>query len=414
MVKTITMAELRKLKPPSPEKQHRDNVGRGNFNRWNPLSDNYRRPSVSGKRQLDLSASPPPDGPAKAPRLDPNLLFEKVKQHEGKLQEAKVLLDGAVKAKAEADKDNDNILDDNTNNCISQMLLVLGALIAHSEGIASSLVDIHGAGLAHAQRDYPPKNEGNNRNTANPDSQPRGRSGTVSKKKELSPDEVMTKKIRQEIGKAEKTITLFDLDLGQVPIINKDTLSGKFTQTIHAAATNSDEVKKGNCSPEEAGEILDDILTCANMEFLGKGGSKKYYNKMKPNDPLNGKFCTVPIKLTFKSKEERVRAEQSLRKYCKVKCSIPYPKKLRTLIGDTVKEGKLKKPEHYIRVKVDSTKMTVSAQASIKNPNGRWGWEDLDISHNIPLDLLEHPEQVTLDQMDQDTETETSSGQHAL
>jgi hypothetical protein len=71
MVKTITMAELRKLKPPSPEKQHRDNVGRGNFNRWNPLSDNYRRPSVSGKRQLDLSASPPPDGPAKAPRLDP-------------------------------------------------------------------------------------------------------------------------------------------------------------------------------------------------------------------------------------------------------------------------------------------------------------------------------------------------------
>ncbi len=254
------------------------------------------------------------------------MLFEKVKQHEGKLQEAKVLLDGAVKAKAEADKDNDNILDDGTNTCISQMLLVLGALIAHSEGIASSLVDIHGAGLAHAQRDYPSKNEGNNRNT-NPENQPRGRSGTVSKKKDLSPDEVMTKKIRQEIGKAEKTITLFDLDLGQVPIINKDTLSGKFTQTIHAAATNSDEVKKGNCSPDEAGEILDDILTCANMEFLGKGGSKKYYNKLKPNDPLNGKFCTVPIKLTFKSKEERVRAEQSLRKYCKVKCSIPRTRK---------------------------------------------------------------------------------------
>jgi hypothetical protein len=183
----------------------------------------------------------------------------------------------------------------------------------------------------------------------------------------------MTKKIRQEIGKAEKTITLFDLDLGQVPIINKDTLSGKFTQTIHAAATNSDEVKKGNCSPDEAREILDDILTCANMEFLGKGGSKKYYNKLKPNDPLNGKFCTVPIKLTFKSKEERVRAEQSLRKYCKVKYSTPYPKKLRTLIGNVVKEGKQKKPEHYIRVKVDSNKMTVSAQASIKNPNGRWG-----------------------------------------
>jgi hypothetical protein len=412
MVKTITMAELRKMKPPSPEKQHRDNVGRGNFNRWNPLSENYRRPSFSGKRQLELSASPPPDGPSKAPRLDPNLLFEKVKQHEGKLQEAKVLLDGAVKAKAEADKDNDNILDDGTNTCISQMLLVLGALIAHSEGIASSLIDIHGAGLLQPSNTN--KNEGNNRNP-NPDDQPpRGRSGTVSKKKDLSPEEVMTKKIRQEIGKAEKTITLFDLDLGQVPIINKDTLSGKFTQTIHAAAANSDEVKKGNCSPDEAGEILDDILTCANMEFLGKGGSKKYYNKMKPNDPLNGKFCTVPIKLTFKSKEERVRAEQSLRKFCKVKCSIPYPKKLRTLIGNTVKEGKLKKPDTFIRVKVDSAKMTVTAHASIKNSNGKWVWEDLDISHPIPLDLLEHPDQVTLEQMDQDLENETSSAHNTL
>ncbi len=65
-------------------------------------------------------------------------------------------------------------------------------------------------------------------------------------------------------------------------------------------------------------------------------------------------------------------------------------------------------------MKVDSAKMTVSAQASIKNENGKWGWEDLDISHKIPLDILEHPEQVTLEQMEQDNETETSSGQHTL
>jgi hypothetical protein len=75
---------------------------------------------------------------------------------------------------------------------------------------------------------------------------------------------------------------------------------------------------------EDTGEILDDVLTCANMEILGNGGSKKYYNRLKPSDPLNGKFCTVPIKLTFKTKEERVKAEQSLRKFSKVKCSVPY------------------------------------------------------------------------------------------
>jgi hypothetical protein len=46
--------------------------------------------------------------------------------------------------------------------------------------------------------------------------------------------------------------------------------------------------------------------------------------------------------------------------------------------------------------------------------NGKWGWEDLDISHPIPLDLLEHPDQVTLDQMDQDLENETSSVHNTL
>ena len=98
MVKTITMAELKKLKAPSPQDLHRQRVGKGNFNRWNSLSDDSRRPSFSGKRQLEISSSPPPDAPAKAPRLDSNMLFEQMKAHEGKLKEAKTILEEAVKA----------------------------------------------------------------------------------------------------------------------------------------------------------------------------------------------------------------------------------------------------------------------------------------------------------------------------
>jgi len=122
MVKTITMAELMKKKPPSPQDQHRERVGKGNFNRWNSLSDDSRRPSFSGKRQLEVSSSPPPDAPSKAPRLDSNTLFEQMKAHEGKLQEAKGILEEAIKAKADADLDNNNLLDDGTNSCISKML----------------------------------------------------------------------------------------------------------------------------------------------------------------------------------------------------------------------------------------------------------------------------------------------------
>ncbi len=73
------------------------------------------------------------------------MLFEQMKAHEGKLKEAKDILDSAIKEKADADLDNNNLLDDGTNSCISKMLLVLTALIAHSEGLTSSIIDMASA-----------------------------------------------------------------------------------------------------------------------------------------------------------------------------------------------------------------------------------------------------------------------------
>ncbi len=137
---------------------------------------------------------------------------------------------------------------------------------------------------------------------------------------------------------------------------------------------------------------------------MGNGGSKKFYNKAKPHDPRNGTFCTVPTKLTFRTKDERIKAEQTLRKFGMVKCSVPYPKKLRTIIGDIVKKGKQVKPNNYIRVKVDTESLTVSAHASVQSPSGRWVWEDLELTTEIPLDVLDKGEQVTLDT---DAEAET-------
>ncbi len=102
--------------------------------------------SSINKRQLEISSSPPPDAPAKAPRLDSNMLFEQMKAHEGKLKEAKTILEEVVKAKADADLDNNNLLDDGTNSCISKMLLVLTALVAHSEELSSSIIDMHSSG----------------------------------------------------------------------------------------------------------------------------------------------------------------------------------------------------------------------------------------------------------------------------
>jgi hypothetical protein len=134
--------------------------------------------------------------------------------------------------------------------------------------------------------------------------------------------------------------------------------------------------------------MLDNILTCATLDFLGNG-SKKFYSQRDKEDARNGKFCTVPAKLTFKTKEERIRAEQSIRKLCKVRCSVPYPKKLRGIINNVIQDGRKKSPGNYIQVKVDTDKMKVTARASINKGNNRYEWEELDMDTNIPEDVLD-------------------------
>ncbi len=109
-------------------------------------------------------------------------------------------------------------------------------------------------------------------------------------------------------------------------------------------------------------------------------------------DVNNGKFCTMPVKMMFKDKKERILAEQHLRKVCDVKCSTTYPKGLRTLISGLITEAKSAKPGHFILAKVNDDQLTVSANAS---ENGKW--VDLNVTRDIPLNILDRFEQMEAD-----------------
>jgi hypothetical protein len=61
-------------------------------------------------------------------------------------------------------------------------------------------------------------------------------------------------------------------------------------------------------TPPAAEEAMDDILSCASIDILGKG-SRPFYNRKDNNNSRNVKMCTVPIKLTFKDKETRFQAD---------------------------------------------------------------------------------------------------------
>jgi hypothetical protein len=195
------------------------------------------------------------------------------------------------------------------------------------------------------------------------------------------------KKLRQAITKAEKSTVIFNADLGSVPVMNRDTLARKVTLLLHDKAKSEGEYR-GNMKAAE--EAVDDFLSCASLDFLGKG-TKPFFNKKDLSDERNNKFCTVPIKLTWKSKSERIRGEQSIRKVCNGKCSVPYPKKIRLLIDEVLKAGQSSKPGCFIRVRVSHESLSVVAHAREGD-----AWTDLNIAKVIPLDILEPSELADL------------------
>ena len=123
----------------------------------------------------------------------------------------------------------------------------------------------------------------------------------------------------------------------------------------------------------DAAEMIDDTLSCSQLEFLGSG-TRKFYNNRDKTDKRNGKMCTVPVRMDFTNKETRIQAESTLRSICKVNCSIPYPRKLRVLINDTISKGKQLREGCFIKVKIDVDNLMLSATA-----RGKDGWEKLDL-----------------------------------
>jgi hypothetical protein len=204
-----------------------------------------------------------------------------------------------------------------------------------------------------------------------------------------SEEDKSRRRIRQAINKAEKSSVLFGIDMGDVPTINKETLARKLTIDLHKKAKKG--APESKYSEKQVEEMTDDLLTCASLDFLGSG-TKIYKNKYNDKDTNNGKFCTMPVKMMFKDKKERILAEQHLRKVCSVKCSTPYPKGLRTLISSLIEEAKRVKQGHFILAKVNVEKLTVSALASENN-----SWTDLNITRDIPLNILDRFETMEAD-----------------
>ena len=194
-----------------------------------------------------------------------------------------------------------------------------------------------------------------------------GRSQGESVSKEVDP---IKKRFADAVKEAEKSTLIFNLNMGTVPIMNKDTMATKATLALTTMAA-AKEGKQTSTPSNEAVTALDDVLSLASdMSFFGNT-TKSYKN---PRDNKSGSFCTIPVKYTFKDKDTRIRAEAVLRERCKVNCSTPYPIILRECIKQVVEEVKHNYKDNFVRVTVDTTNfgLRVARRAHKESGDSTW------------------------------------------
>ncbi len=362
--------------PISPRDRHSQNIGTGNYNRFAPLlPPPPGRGRLNSKRKYDEDQ--PPVTP-KAPRLDANVVFSQLKNTGDAVFEIRKSLSDAIKVGESCYSANDGGM----GEAFFKLTKTLDLIIENQEKVLSTVVDAMGViDKNPPSSSYAAAVNNRGKNSA---------SGRAVERPEPDPAETCVKKLRQAIAKAERSVTLFDLDLGSVPVLNRETLNRKVTLLLHDRA-QKEGMYKGN--PSAAEEAVDDILSCATIDILGKG-TCPFYNKKDASDPRNGKMCTVPIKLTFKDKATRFQAELSLKKVCKARCGTPYPKELRVIMDGLVKDCKAIKPGSFILAKVDADKLLITARARSNK-----GWEDINRSVPIPENILDQVETTPEDEM---------------
>jgi hypothetical protein len=388
IVKSVTMAEMRRTGavPKSPTQAHQERIGKGNYNRFKHLQDKRDRSQSEGKRQRGGSDEVF-ETSSKAPRLDEELLVSQMASAKQELKAAKTSMDECLKIADGCYSANDGQM----GTAFYKLTEVVKHLITNQEWITSTVADSRKlADKVSRDQDKVNKAVDNVMNYAGA-AQGRGHEAAGRKVAKPPPSEEdrNKKRIRQAINKAEKSSVLFGMDMGEVPTINKETLARKLTIDLHRKAKAGAE--DNDYTVKQVEEMTDDLLTCASLDFMGSG-TKLYKNRFNDKDENNGKFCTIPVKMMFKDKKERILAEQHLRKVCSVKCSTPYPKGIRTLISGLINDAKKMKPGRFILAKVNAENLSISAMASEDNK-----WVDLGLTKAIPLNILDRFEQMEAD-----------------
>ncbi len=192
------------------------------------------------------------------------------------------------------------------------------------------------------------------------------------------------------VREAERSVVIFNLNLGQSPLLNPTTISSKVTGALIQAAAKNVDSRHGDATTI-AGEMVNDLLSqVKSMDLFGK--STRLCKDPK-NPSLDGTFYTVPVKLSFNNKQVSKQVNDILRKQYKVSTSIPYHKTLKkamTMAHDKVSQAN---PGKQVLISLEAAKKCLKPM--VRDPptrtsrSGSANWVFTGTYIHLPLDALD-------------------------
>ena len=191
------------------------------------------------------------------------------------------------------------------------------------------------------------------------------------------------RELREAMERADTESVLYDANLGAAVTFNRSKLNANLSAGLKSATVAKATTDKKDVA--EAVRVLDDAFSgVVDVDFLGQA-SATFNNRRNGDDPLNGTYCTMPVKLRFADRDSRIFFENTVRNVAGLKATQSFPKQIRGEMKTFMDKIKSENPGLIVMVRPDSRSLRLNAFT--KN-DGERSWTRYHESHPIPIGIM--------------------------
>ena len=191
------------------------------------------------------------------------------------------------------------------------------------------------------------------------------------------------RELREAMERADTESVLYDAHLGNAVTFNRSRLSANLSAGLKSAAVAMATLAEGDAT--ESVRVLDDAFSgVVDVDFLGQASSA-YHNRRRADDPKNGTFCTMPVKLRFTDRDSRIYFENTVRNVTGLKATQSFPKQIRTEMQGFMAKVRADNPDRIVMIRPDARTLRLNAFIKFE---GEKSWTRYHESSPIPLGIM--------------------------